>query len=125
MTISEVSKKYNISADTLRYYEKVGLLSFVNRTAGGLRDYKEEDCKQIMFVKCMRGAGLSIEVLKKYFDLFSKGKRTLNARRDLLATEREKLKKHLTELQDTIKRLDYKISVYDKAIKSKSKELKF
>ncbi len=125
MTISEVSKKCNVSADTLRYYEKAGLISCVNRTEGGIRNYTEQDCAQIEFIKCMRGAGLSIEVLKKYFDLFSKGKRTLNARRDLLATEREKLKKHLTELQDTIKRLDYKISVYDKALKSKNKELKF
>lgn len=125
MTISEVSKKCNISADTLRYYEKVGLISFVNRTSGGLRDYKEEDCKQIMFVKCMRSAGLSIEVLQKYFELFKKGKRTLKTRRDLLAKERENLQMRFKELQETLKRLDYKISVYDKALKSKDKELKF
>lgn len=125
MTISEVSKLCNISPDTLRYYEKVGLLSDVNRTAGGIRDYTEQDCAQIEFVKCMRSAGLSIEVLKQYFELFAKGKRTLKTRRDLLATEREKLKVRLAELQDTLKRLDYKISVYDKAIKSKTKELKF
>ena len=125
MTISEVSKRCNISPDTLRYYEKVGLLSDVNRTAGGIRDYTEQDCTQIEFVKCMRSAGLSIEVLKQYFELFAKGKRTLKTRRDLLATEREKLKVRLAELQDTLKRLDYKISVYDKAIKSKTKELKF
>ncbi len=125
MTITEVSKKYDVPPDTLRYYEKEGLIPYVNRTNGGMRNYSEEDCIRIRFIKCMRSAGLSIEVLKKYFDLFSKGKRTLKTRRDLLATEREKLKKHLTELQDTIKRLDYKISVYDKALKSKSKELKF
>lgn len=125
MTISEVSKKCNVSADTLRYYEKVGLLSVVNRTSGGVRDYNEEDCKQIMFVKCMRSAGLSIEVLQKYFELFKRGKRTLKARRDLLANERESLRARFKELQDTLKRLDYKISVYDKALKSKDKELKF
>ena len=125
MTISEISKKCNISPDTLCYYEKVGLLSYVNRTSGGIRNYTEQDCAQVEFIKCMRGAGLSIEVLQKYFELFKRGKRTLKARRDLLATEREKLKKHLTELQDTIKRLDHKISVYDKALKSKNKELKF
>lgn len=125
MTISEVSKKCNISADTLRYYEKIGLISFVNRTSGGLRDYNEEDCKQIMFVKCMRSAGLSIEVLQKYFELFKKGKRTLKTRRDLLAKERENLQMRFKELQETLKRLDYKISVYDKALKSKDKELKF
>ena len=125
MTISQVSKRCNISPDTLRYYEKEGLISVVNRTAGGVRDYTEQDCRQIEFVKCMRSAGLSIEVLKKYFELFKRGKRTLKARRDLLATERKALKERFAELQNTLKRLDYKISVYDKALKSKSKELKF
>ena len=125
MTISEVGKRCNISPDTLRYYEKAGLLSDVSRTAGGIRDYPEQDCAQIEFVKCMRNAGLSIEVLKKYFELFKRGKRTLKARRDLLATERKALPKRFVELQDTLKRLDYKISVYDKALKSKTKELKF
>ncbi|WP_428048866.1 MerR family transcriptional regulator [Candidatus Avelusimicrobium caledoniensis] len=125
MTISQVSKRCNISPDTLRYYEKEGLISVVNRTAGGVRDYTEQDCRQIEFVKCMRSAGLSIEVLRKYFELFKRGKRTLKARRDLLATERKALQERFAELQDTLKRLDYKISVYNKALKSKSKELKF
>ena len=125
MTISEISKRCNVSPDTLRYYEKVGLLSYVNRTPGGIRNYSEQDCMQVEFVKCMRSAGLSIEVLQKYFELFKRGKRTLKARRDLLAKERENLQMRFKELQDTIKRLDYKISVYDKALKSKSKELKF
>lgn len=125
MTIAEVSEKCGVSPDTLRYYEKEGLLPYISRTEGGVRNYTEEDCKRIGFVKCMRGAGLSIEVLKQYFELFAKGKRTLKARRDLLAAERKKLRARMTELQDTLKRLDYKISVYDKAIKSKTQELKF
>ena len=125
MTIAEVSEKYQISADTLRYYEKEGLIPYISRSEGGVRNYTQEDCARIGFVKCMRSAGLSIEVLKQYFELFAKGKRTLKARRDLLATEREKLKDRMTELQDTLKRLDYKISVYAKALKSKTKELKF
>ena len=125
MTISEVSKKCNISADTLRYYEKEGLISYVSRTEGGVRNYTEDDCARIGFIKCMRSAGLSIEVLKQYFELFARGKRTLKARRDLLSAEREKLRARMTDLQDTLKRLDYKISVYDKALSSKTKELKF
>ncbi len=125
MTIAEVSQKCDVSPDTLRYYEKEGLLPYISRTEGGVRNYTEEDCKRIGFVKCMRSAGLSIEVLKQYFELFAKGKRTLKARRDLLVAEREKLKARMTELQDTLKRLDYKISVYDKALKSPTKELKF
>jgi DNA-binding transcriptional MerR regulator len=125
MTISEVSKRCNISPDTLRYYEKAGLIVDVNRTESGLRNYTEQDCLQIEFIKCMRSAGLSIAVLRKYFELFKRGKRTLKMRRDLLATEREHLQARLAELQSTLIRLDYKISVYDKAIKSKTKELKF
>ncbi len=125
MTIAEVSEKCDISPDTLRYYEKEGLLPYISRTEGGVRNYTEEDCKRIGFVKCMRSAGLSIEVLKQYFELFAKGKRTLQARRDLLATEREKLQVRLAELQETMSRLDYKIAVYEKALKSKTKELKF
>ena len=125
MTIAEVSEKYHISADTLRYYEKEGLIPYISRTEGGVRNYTQEDCARIGFVKCMRSAGLSIEVLKQYFELFAKGKRTLKTRRDLLATEREKLRARMAELQDTLKRLDYKISVYDNALKSKTKELKF
>jgi len=62
MTITEVSKKYELSPDTLRYYERIGLLPSVNRNKGGIRDYTEEDCKWIEFIKCMRGAGLPIEV---------------------------------------------------------------
>lgn len=125
MTIAEVSQKCGVSPDTLRYYEKEGLIPYISRTEGGVRNYTQEDCARIGFVKCMRSAGLSIEVLKKYFELFARGKRTLKARRDLLALEREKLKVRLAELQDTLNRLDYKISVYDKAIASKDKELKF
>ena len=125
MTIAEVSKKYQISADRLRYYEKEGLIPYINRTEGEMRNYTEEDCARIGFIKCMRSAGLSIEILKKYFELFKRGKHTLNARRELLATERKALQERFVELQDTLKRLDYKISVYDKAIKSKTKELKF
>ncbi|WP_428075710.1 MerR family transcriptional regulator [Candidatus Avelusimicrobium luingense] len=125
MTISEVSKQCDISPDTLRYYEKEGLLSNVSRTPGGIRNYTQQDCVQIAFIKCMRSAGLSIEILRKYFELFKRGKRTLKARRDLLVTERKALQARLTEMQETLKRLDYKISVYDKAIASKDKELKF
>ena len=65
MTITEVSKKYNLSKDTLRYYERIGLLPGVNRNKSGLRDYDEEDCRWVEFIKCMRNAGLPMEEMKK------------------------------------------------------------
>ena len=60
MNIAEVSKKYDLTQDTLRYYERVGLLPRVNRTSSGIRDYSEEDCHWVEFIKCMRQAGLPI-----------------------------------------------------------------
>ena len=63
LTIGEVSKKYAIPADTLRYYEKIGVIPPVTRTAGGIRDYSEDDISWVENAKCMRAAGLSIEFL--------------------------------------------------------------
>ena len=125
MNISEVSKKYGLSADTLRYYEKEGLIPFVHRTESGLRDYTERDCSWIEFIKCMRNAGLSVETLKKYVALFQQGKRTLKARKNLLLAERDRLQSRLNELTQTLARLNHKIDIYEDAIASKEKELKF
>ena len=81
MTIAQVSKKYDISADTLRYYERIGLLQNIARTSGGIRDYSENDCNWVEYVKCMRSAGVSIETLIEYITLFYKGDETIPARK--------------------------------------------
>ena len=84
MKIAEVSRLYDISADTLRYYERVGLITGVARDASGIRNYSEEDCARIAFIKCMRGAHVSIEALIEYMQLFEQGDSTLAARKELL-----------------------------------------
>ncbi len=124
MTISEVSKKYGLSADTLRYYEKEGLLPSVQRTEAGQRDYQPEDCRWVEFIKCMREAGLSIETLQKYVALFQKGDKTFAARKELLFQERERIQAQIKMLQATLKRLDYKIRVYDSKLRACEKNLK-
>jgi DNA-binding transcriptional MerR regulator len=78
MMIADVSKKYELSADTLRYYERIGLIPEVNRNKSGIRDYTEEDCRWVEFIKCMRNAGLPIEVLIEYVTLFQKGDETIH-----------------------------------------------
>lgn len=123
MNISQVSKRYGVSIDTLRYYEKEGLIPPVHRTESGLRDYTEQDCGWVEFIKCMRGAGLSIETLKEYVSLYKKGNRTLLKRKQLLIDERARLAQHIEQLQATLKRLDHKIEVYDDKIVSCEKEL--
>lgn len=116
MTISEVSEKYKLSRDTLRYYERVGIIPPVHRTSSGLRDYTEEDCKWVELVKCMRSAGLSVEVLKEYVRLAQQGDSTCEARRALLMQQRKQLVAQMQVIQETVERLDYKIAFYDKAM---------
>ena len=123
MTISEVSEKYGLSPDTLRYYEKAGLIPPVNRKENGIRDYTPEDCGWVEFIKCMREAGLSIEVLTEYIALYAKGNRTLQKRKNLLVTERDRLQKRIEQMQKTLERLNYKISVYDEKIVACEKKL--
>lgn len=113
MTIAEVSKKYDITADTLRYYERIGLLPPVHRNSSGNRDYTEEDCNWVSFIKCMRHAGLSIEALIEYMTLFNQGDSTVAARKALLIEERAGLASRIEELQQTLSYLDHKIEHYD------------
>ena len=93
MTIAEVSKKYGLTADTLRYYERVGLIPKVNRNKNGIRNYTEQDCRNVEFIKCMRRAGLPIEVLIEYVTLLQQGDETVEARRDILIEQRKELVK--------------------------------
>lgn len=113
MTIAEVSRKYGLTADTLRYYEKVGLIPAVHRTASGLRDYTEEDCRWVEFIKCMRSAGLPVEVLAEYVTLTQQGDSTREARRQILVEQRTQLKQRLSAMEETLHRLDKKIESYD------------
>lgn len=112
MTISEVSKKYDISTDTLRYYERIGLLPPVPRTKSGLRDYDENSCKSVEFIKCMRNAGLPIEALIEYMTLYREGDSTAEARMAILVEQREALLGRIKEMQNTLARLDRKIEMY-------------
>ncbi len=112
MNIAEVSKKYGLTADTLRYYERIGLLPPVARNKSGNRNYGEVDLARIEFIKCMREAGLSIEVLTKYIHLFLEGDATLKEREDLLITERDRLQERINVMQATLERLNHKIGLY-------------
>ena len=123
MKIAEVSEKYGLSADTLRYYERVGLIPPVHRNEGGIRDYNELDLRRVDFIKCMRGAGLPVEVLIEYVALVQKGDKTIEARKEILKEQRALVAARLAEMQKTLDLLDHKIEVYEKAILKKEKEM--
>ncbi len=121
MKIAEVSEQYSISSDTLRYYERVGLIPPVNRNGGGIRDYNELDLRRVEFIKCMRSAGLPIEVLIEYVALVQRGDKTIEARKEILIEQRELLINRMQEMQKTLDILDHKIEVYEKAVLKKEK----
>lgn len=118
MTIKEVSEKFSITQDTLRYYERVGMIPPVTRTPGGIRNYSEEDLKWVELAICMRGAGLPIEVMIEYVKLFQEGDATIPARLQLLIDQREALLEQRKQIDATLNRLDYKISRYEIAVET-------
>ena len=123
MKIAEVGERYGISLDTLRYYERIGLIPPVHRNESGIRDYNDLDLRRVEFIKCMRSAGLPIEVLIDYMGLVQQGDQTMEARREILKEQRELLRARMREMQKTMDILDHKIEVYEKAVLKKEQEI--
>ncbi|HEX5942916.1 MAG TPA: MerR family transcriptional regulator [Anaerolineales bacterium] len=123
MKIAEVSEHTGISSDTLRYYERIGLIWPVNRNASGIRDYTDLDLRRVEFIKCMRSAGLPVEVLIEYVGLVQQGDKTIEARKEILREQRELLAAKMTDMQKTLDVLDHKIEVYENALLKKEKEM--
>jgi DNA-binding transcriptional MerR regulator len=119
----EVSERYGVSTDTLRYYERIGLIPPVNRNENGIRDYNELDLRRVEFVKCMRSAGLPVEVLIEYVRLVQQGDKTVEARKEILKEQRELLVARMQEMQKTLDILNHKIDVYENAVLNKENEI--
>ena len=124
MTITEVSKFYDITPDTLRYYERIGLIPKIHRKKNGIRDYTQEDCNWVEFIKCMRNAGLPIETLIDYVTMFQQGDSTIDARKELLIEQRKVLEKKIKDMNETLGRLNHKIELYEKGLMINEKELR-
>ena len=115
MTIGEVSEKYEITADTLRYYERIGLIPPVPRKKNGIRNYDDTACQWVAFIKCMRSAGVQIEALIEYVSLMQAGT-GLERRKNILIEQRARLQEQAERLHSTIERLDYKIEHYEELL---------
>ena len=102
ITIKEVSERYDLSQDTLRYYERVGMIPPVHRTASGIRDYQPDDLGWIELAKCMRGAGLPVEAIIEYVKLTQEGEHTIPARLQLLTEQRELLLEQKEKIDTTL-----------------------
>ncbi|MBC5690296.1 MerR family transcriptional regulator [Mediterraneibacter sp. NSJ-55] len=123
MTIAEVSRKYDISPDTLRYYERIGLIPPVPRNKSGIRDYDEVSLGWVEMMKCFRAAGVQIEALIEYVALFQKGDATIDARKELLIEQRNQLQERIAQMQASLERLDKKIEIYERGLMQVEKRL--
>ena len=116
--IGEVSEYLGVSRDTLRYYERVGMIPPVTRTASGIRDYQDSDLGWVGLAKCMRSAGLPVEAMIEYVRLYQEGDSTIPARLQLLLEQRQSLLEQKKKIDETLDRLNYKISIYEDAVKT-------
>jgi len=123
MNISQVSEKYKLSQDTLRYYERIGLIPHIKRNSGGYREYSDFDCGWIEAIRFMRNAGMTIELLLEYVGMVNQGDDTKEARKNLLITQRSQLVEKIADLHDTLARLTHKIDSYETAVVPKEKML--
>ncbi len=124
MTITEVSKKYGLTPDTLRYYERIGLIPPVPRTKGGVRDYDENSCGWVELMKCMRCAGVQIEALIEYVALSRQGDSTVADRKALLMEQRDQMVARMAEMQRSLDRLNAKIDGYEQGLLRKEQSLR-
>lgn len=112
MNIKSASDLLGISADTIRYYERVGLVPPITRTATGIRDFQDQDIEALEFIKCFRSTGVSVDSLVDYMSLYQKGDETREERLGILEEEKKKLEERLSQLQTALNRLNLKIKLY-------------
>lgn len=118
--INEVSQQFNLSLDTLRYYEKIGLLDKVDKK-NGIRNYKEKDLERLEFIVCMKQSGMTLETIRQYFELLTEGDKTLEERLDLLEKQQLAALKQMNELQKSMNYLEFKINLTKDRIEARDK----
>ncbi|MGT2846477.1 stress response transcriptional regulator NmlR [Streptococcus massiliensis] len=123
MNIKKVSEETGISADTIRYYERIGLIPPVTRNQSGIRDFSEREIAILKFVRYFRRVGLSVDSLIAYIGLMDKGDETIPARIAIFQEERAKLQERIDQLQEALTRLDYKIENYENKVLPREREL--
>ena len=118
MIIKQVCQRYGLTQDTLRYYEKIGVIPPVHRSASGIRDYDEHALGWVENAVCLRNAGVPVESIAEYVKLYQAGDETFAARRDLLSHVLADLTEQRSQLDAAIQKLTYKVSRYEAAVRT-------
>lgn len=117
-TVGEMAKLLDIPASTLRYYDKEGLLPFVERTSGGIRVFRDSDFQWLHVIECMKKAGMSIKDIRRYIELSIQGDGTIDERLQMFRRQRQVLLGKIEELTHTLQMVDYKCWYYETAKKA-------
>lgn len=113
MNIKQAAEQFDLTTDTQRYYERIGLIPPVSRNESGYRDYSDIDLNWVSFIKCMRDAGVSVESLIEYVSLFQEGTDSISTRKEILIDRRQELAEKIRVMQETLAKLDEKIEGYE------------
>lgn len=112
-SINEVANKFGISAHTLRYYDKEGLMPFVGRDKSGKRVFTEEDLNWLAMIFCLKETGIAIKGIKQYADWCTQGMQTLDERKAMLSDHRQQVLKQIEAMKKNLELIDSKIAVYE------------
>lgn len=117
-TVGEMAKLLGISSSTLRYYDREGLLPFVERSRGGIRMFTDADYSTLMVIGCLKKSGLSIREIREFITMAAEGDASLPKRLELFQNRRREVEKQLRELQETLSMLEYKCWYYETACRA-------
>ena len=115
-SISEVAKRTGLSIFTLRYYDKVGLLPFVDRTPRGVRDFKESDFDWLAVITCLKETGMPVKEIKQFIDWCLEGDSTLKDRLEVFIEHKKKVAEQIKLLEKHMKKIDHKIWYYETSL---------
>ncbi len=119
-SIGQAAKKMGLTAHTLRYYEKEGLLPFVKKTSSGLRIFSEEDIGWLQMIECLKGTGMPLKGIKQYIDWFIEGDSPLQKRLDMFKQQKIKIEEQMRELKKHMEKINYKIAYYTEMVENGS-----
>lgn len=119
-TVSQAAQQIGLTAPTLRFYEKEGLLPFVERSASGLRVFQEADMDWLRLIECLKSTGMPIKDIRQYIDWSLEGDATLEKRRQMFYERRQAVENQIAELQRTLETVNYKCWYYDVAVEAGS-----
>lgn len=114
-TVGEMAKLLGVPASTLRYYDREGLLPFVERSSGGIRMFKDSDYEWLKIIECLKKTGMPLKDIRTFLQMCLQGDETIEARLDMMKKQREVVKARMEELQQTLDTLDFKCWYYETA----------